>query len=335
MHIPQISAPFRPIHHIVSAGYGHHILQTAMELRLFDALEAGPLTIQELASALDTSPESTGALLEVLRALSLVTVSEGSYENSPSARQYLVQTSDACQAPFLSMLTNLYDSAMTDISFKMRHRGGEKEKTEKDWANPKVLEGMGRASLRGPVQNALAFVRNLPGFDAFTSMCDVGGNHGFYSMAFLDANPRLQATVCDLPHVTGPARQLHEKYGYAERMQVDNLNLETEAPTGFYDLVFTSHLLYNWNGRLSEVIGKLAGALKPKGWLVLNHMAPTQGAPDLINALVNFHTCLSGYPTHSLSQPALEAACHAVGLEEITTSLDPDTQNLLFAARMP
>lgn len=335
MHIPDVSAPFRPLHHIISAGYGHHILQTAIKLGLFDTLATGPMTAQALAATMNSTPESTKALLEVLLALDLVIKSGDAYQNSPTSQQYLVQASDTCQAPFLSMLTHLYDSAMADIPSKMKHNGGEKAKTEKEWANPDVLEGMGRASLRGPVQNALAFVRNLSGFDAFTSMCDVGGNHGFYSMAFVDANPRLNATVCDLPHVTGPARQLHEKYGYAERMQVKNLNLETEAPTGFYDLMFTSHLLYSWNDRLSEVIGKLAGALNPKGWLVLNHMAPTKGKPDLISTLMNFHTCLSGYPTHSLSQPALEAACRTVGLEEITTSLDPDTQNLLFAARMP
>jgi len=335
MHIPHVTAPFRPIHHIISAGYGYSILQGAMELRLFDELAKGPSTSRELAVAMQTGPEQTGALLEVLRTLELVERDGDTYRNTPSAQQYLVQASDACQAPFLSMLTSLYDTVMAEMPARMKNTDGEKEKTEKEWANPEVLEAMGRASLRGPVQNTLAFIRDLPGFDDFTSLCDVGGNHGFYSMALLDANPRLHATVCDLPHVTGPARKLHEKYGYKERMQVQNLDLETESPKGAYDIVFTSHILYNWNGRLSEVIGRLTPSLKPGGWLVLNHMAPTEDEPDLVNALMAFHTSLSGYPSHSLSRPELEAACHGCGLTEITTSFDTDTWCLLFAARKP
>ncbi|WP_300672525.1 methyltransferase dimerization domain-containing protein [Desulfoluna sp.] len=335
MHIPHVTAPFRPVHRILAAGCGTRILQAAMELRLFDELSKGPATPEELAAIIQSTPHQTEALLEVLRSLELVEREGRAYQNAPCAHQYLVQSSDNCQAPFISMLTGLYDSALSDIPSRMKNAHGEKEKMEKGWATPEVLEGMGRASLRGPVQATLSFVQNLPGFDEATTLCDMGGNHGFYSMALLDANPRLYATVCDLPHVTGPARKLHEKYGYAKRMEVKNLNLETESPDGVYDIIFASHILYSWKGRMSEVIGKLSRSLKPGGWLVLNHMAPTEGKPNPINALMAFHATLSGYPSHSLSQHELETACDACGLKETTTAFDDDSWALLFAARKP
>jgi len=335
MHIPHITAPFRPIHHIVSAACGHRILQGAMTLGLFDELAKGPATAGSLANALDTGPDQTKALLEVLVALELVMGEGDTYRNTASAQHYLVQTSDACQAPFLTMLSGLYDKALADIPSRMASTEGEKEKTEEGWANPEVLEAMGRASLRGPVQKTLSFVRALPGFDGFTALCDVGGNHGFYSMALLDTNPGLTATVCDLPHVTGPAGELHAKYGYKNRITVQDLDLETESPKGTYDIILSSHILYSWSGRLPEVIRRLARSLKPGGWLVLNHMAPTDGTPNLINALMNFHTSLSGYPTHFLRPEELESACRECGLTEPRTSFDPDTWNLLFAAQKP
>lgn len=335
MHLPDITAPFRPIHHIVAAGYGHRILLGALEIGLFDQLAKGPATVEELTMALDAGPVQTKALLETLVALALVETDGKSYQNTPSAQQYLVRASDACQAPFITMLTGLYETALADIPARMKTSEAEQKKTESLWAKPEALEGMGRASLRGPVQKALAFIRDLPGFDGFSSLCDVGGNHGFYSMALLDANPGLTATVCDLPHVTGPAAEIHKKYGYSERMTVQDLNLNTDAPEGTYDIVFASHILYAWSGRLIEVIRRLAQPLKPGGWLVLNHMAPTEGRPNLINALMNFHASLSGYPAHVLDSDELESATGECGLTAPRTSLDHDTWALLFAVQKP
>ena len=57
------------------------------------------------------------------------------------------------------------------------------------------------------------FITALPEFLTLKHMCDLGGNHGFYTMALLDKNAQLRGTVCDLLKVAELARGLIAEMG--------------------------------------------------------------------------------------------------------------------------
>ena len=61
-------------------------------------------------------------------------------------------------------------------------------------------------------------------------MCDLGGNHGFYTMALLDRNSRLRGTICDLPEVVKLAKEVIPEMGYSDRIDTIGANLEANDP---------------------------------------------------------------------------------------------------------
>ena len=80
---------------LMSLAGGHveaRIVQTAVELRIFDVLDSEPLGAEAVAARLVLDTAATELLLNALVALDLLEKQHHAFSLAPIARQYLVKT---------------------------------------------------------------------------------------------------------------------------------------------------------------------------------------------------------------------------------------------------
>jgi predicted O-methyltransferase YrrM len=308
-----------------------------MELGLFDSLAAEPADAKELAKRMGTVENLTEALADVLAALNLLKKEATTYSLSDAAKTFLVSTSGAHQESTIK--SNLAFGQLFENIPALLRKGASKPE-QAMWHGADAMKQIGKTSFGGSLQNAVEFIAGLPEFPNFRHVCDLAGSHGFYAMALLDKNPRLQGTICDLPEVAKTAKELIADMGYADRMDTMGVDLETTDTFGQgYDLIFTSHMLYGWKDRLEGFFSRVYDALEPGGVFISNHCAiPRNGEEEVSVVMLELMTRLVGYPTHHLSEKELKGALSSCGFGNFTVrqpekSLQHHT--LILAARKP
>lgn len=344
MLIPEVTADFRPIERIFLQAHVDEIMMMAADAKIFDHL-ATPASARQVAEKIRCSSLITKRLLDALVEIKLVSHSDALYANTPSANAFLVSTSPTYQLNGLKRLKAHYADYSANLGKLFEKAQGkmddqqdaQRDKVAENWATRDALEGMGSYALCGTLQESMKFIRGLPGFMEFRTMCDIGGNHGYYSMALLDENPKLEGTVCDLPHVVPVAQKFYEEKGYGARLTAKTADLRTDAPLGEnYDLVFASHILYAWAENWADILPKVHTALAPNGWFVTNHVAmPENGDLEGERIFVELLTVLGGFATHHLEKIALEEAFMNAGFINITARISDQTGMLLLAGQKP
>ena len=336
MKIPQIESNFRELDDILRAGYTPNVISTAMELGLFDTLFEEPMDAHTLSFRLGTVEDLTEAFANVLVALNLLAKTGADYSLVPLSKDFLVKSTPAYQGGMIAMM-----SQHGEVMEKMHEilKNGPPEAFDSGmWANTEVMKSMRQGVMAGSIQDATEFISALPEFASMSRMCDLGGNHGFYTMAMLDRNPQLKGTICDLPEVVKLAKEVISEMGYTDRIDTIGCDLETDGSIGKgYDLILASNVIYAWKGHLEDVFERINKAMVPGGVFVSNHFSmDDDGCGPVSGTMMELMTRLGGYPTHHLSEEELKSALTACGFGDFTVRPAEDGRqyrSLILAAR--
>ncbi len=335
MNIPQIKSNFRPLDDILYKGYAPTVISTAMELGLFDALAKEPMNANTLSAKLGTIENITEAFANVLVSLKLLEKNGDYYSLAQVAEEFLVKASPAYQGATIAMFSH-YGQVMSKMPEILKN-GPPKFDTDM-WANIEAMKVGGQGTRGGSIQDVTEFITTLPEFPNLKNMCDLGGSHGFYTMALLDKNPQLRGTILDLPKVAELAKELILEMGYAERIDTIGADIKTDISIGeAYDLVFASHVIYEWKGHLDDILKRINKAMVPGGVFVSNHLSMDDDeCGPMSGTMVELMTRLMGYPTHHLSEDELKKALETSGFGDFTVRPAEEARQykcLILAAR--
>ncbi len=257
---------------------GFASLHAASSLNLFDFLEKGQRTIQELSLATGIAEKRLLPLLEILLHFRIITNNNERYANSHLASTYLVSWSPFCQrshihknAVFLEKIWACLPERLVEGPFVF-HR----EEFFADLALPAMAEN----ALTGRLQRTVSEIVGMPEFTKAKKMLDLGGGHGLYAIALASLNPGLEAYVFDLPDVVvlaGRSISHHQ----AARVHTIPGNFFTDAIGGGYDLIFSSS---NPSGKSPGLLQKIADALN-EGGLFVNVQSDDNDRDDPFHAL--------------------------------------------------
>ncbi len=255
----------------VIEGYGRfHVLVTALELGVFDALdESGPSTAKDLANTVGASAEHLATLLEGVVACGLLEHRFGRFELNDTARRYLVSSSPASMAELIPVSPGPLEN-WGRLSDTVRH-GQPAAPVDDDPAAFYVplVEGtfttIHRCASRADLQlrySALDRPRVL----------DLGAGGAPWSIAVLLANPGACAVANDLPGVVEVAARKLTEFDLAHRAEVrpgDFHSIELEAES--YDLVVLGHICRTEGVEgTRHLIARAFEALRPGGRVVLS-----------------------------------------------------------------
>jgi ubiquinone/menaquinone biosynthesis C-methylase UbiE len=313
-------------------------LFAALEHEIFGELDAGPLTISDLAQRTGIAPVPLRTLVATLVALGLVVRQDETFANAPGSARYLVPGKPAYFGDYYRLQINrqLYP-AMVRLEAGLAGDaaallfGGE----EGLMADPAQAAVFSLAQHAGSLGPAVMLAR---GFDLAgrRRMLDVAGGTGAFSISLCQRNSALSSTILDFPNVVALARDYVADADLSDRIAFIGGNaLEVDWPTG-QDVVLMSYLLSAVPDAAIDVLfSRAAAALAPGGLLLVHDfMLDDSGdGPDLAAQWFLINLALSPHGT-SFSAAELAPRLERTGLR-LRESRDHihDITRLLVAER--
>ena len=334
--------PNDPIVKIVNTSYMSYIVNTAVEIGLFDVLDGKSLNVTEITEKLETKQSVTNALLIVLDAAGLLEFNTGQYSLSPTAASSLVESSGDNRIDWLSKnavsgnkpMENLKAALTGELERPQSHHGTGSAWSQKEW-----LIASKKRTEEGP-QTVPDFIESLPEFGKFRKMIDFAGSIGYYSFPLLDKNPKLKAYVYDLPNVCEIGREVQKDEENFDRVTFCSFDMRNNDPIGEgYDLFFVSNVLYGQRTKeeLVTFFKKANKAMEKGGVLVSNHWTNNRSNDGYLSFTISaLQQSLNGRPVHFVEEDTLKEALAESGFDNFTvkrTNNDAANPVLLLAAR--
>jgi predicted O-methyltransferase YrrM len=125
-------------------------------------------------------------------------------------------------------------------------------------------------ALAGRAKNVAPHLAAAVSLDGASTLLDVGGGTGIYSIAFLQKHPGLRAIVWDRPEVLRVAREFAEQYGVADRLECRPGDMFADAVPEA-DVVLLSNILHDWDEpQCRHLVGRCANVLPAGGRLIIH-----------------------------------------------------------------
>lgn len=247
-------------------------LAFALTIGLFDRLEAGALSSEQIGEAFGLAPRVRPALLAFLASNGLIERgADGRFANTRAASTFLVRKSPRYIGGRGLLFQGFFD-AIAQLP--------ESLATGKPWTaegQHDMFSGFSPEEQRwfaeGMFANAVHGGRSLAevvDFTRFQSLLDVGGNSGGYTIALVEANPGLRATIFDLAPIRELALERVVAAGMTDRITfAAGSFFEDELPPG-HDVLLLSSILHDWDDTdCATILGRCFRALEPGGTVVV------------------------------------------------------------------
>jgi ubiquinone/menaquinone biosynthesis C-methylase UbiE len=249
-------------------------LFAALELDVFTVLAAGRRTPEKLAACTGIPEHRMRTLLHALAALGLVVPGDGGYANAPASARYLVRGGEQQLGEYfrLQVGRQIYP-ALVHLDAGLAGTGGAFDTLAGLLADPDEARTFTDAQHAGSLAAARVLAARLDLAGA-RSLLDVGGGSGAFSIALCAANPRLRATVLDLPAVLAVAERERVTAGLTDRITLLPGDATATDWPGGQDVVLMSYLLSALDDeQIDLVLARAAATLDPGGLLVVHDFA--------------------------------------------------------------
>jgi 2-polyprenyl-3-methyl-5-hydroxy-6-metoxy-1,4-benzoquinol methylase len=275
----------------VSEGANLYAVAAAIELGIFDALKQnGPLSIDELAIKIESSPRGVHALVDHLcQADYLYSLGDGRYTNSQTSLHHL--TSDvpvsADMKPVLQLFSTKHMSELSlSIAGAVRNGGSVKADNHAEqfdhpfWLHfSKVTGNMAHTSA--------ADVTSKCSFAIGSKVLDVASGSGEYGFGVLQEFPKSEVTFQDYPTVLEQVKSNAYRRG-VEAIKSDRADFipgsffEVDINSKF-DTVIASNILHHFSVNTSNIfLSKANTLLNVGGYVIIVDICPSDAPYSLL-----------------------------------------------------
>ena len=248
-------------------------IMVGMKLGVFDALVSGALTSTDVANRCGTSPPATEKLMNSLVGSGYLRFDRDTYSLTAVARKWV--TRDSPHSMRDKVLFEFVEWTAVE-HFEEFVRTGQpldlhRSISDEGWG----LYQRAMRSLSGLAADEI--IRRTPMPAGATAMLDIGGSHGYISVAMCRRYAALRAVILDLPAAVEHAAPILAKEGMGDRV-VHRAGdaLTDDFGTSAWDLIYVSQLLHHFDEATNrEFCRRVARALKPGGvFVILEMMRP-------------------------------------------------------------
>ena len=273
-----------PIFEAFRGSYSTELLAAAVaHFNLFAHLADGPLSFDQLRGCLGLEIRPANVLFTALCAMGLLTRETDQHlALTPLAQEHLIpggpfEVSDyvglvAQNHGVLEMVERLRTNRPAGAkpggpgaSFIYRE-GLESAMEQEASARRLTLALAGRAKNVAPV-----LAQRLPIDESVTTLLDVGGGTGIYSIALLQRHEHLRAIVLDRAEVLKVALEMGNAYGVADRLELLPADMFTDEFPTHCDIILLSNILHDWDlPECQTLVNRCAAALPAGGRLIIH-----------------------------------------------------------------
>jgi SAM-dependent methyltransferase len=265
------------------------------ELEVFDALEAGPLTASEAATACGAAPGPMELLLDALAACGYVRFSNGRFALTRRSRRWLLGTDRSLRD---KLLLQVIEWRWLESLERFVRTGKPLEFHDSMSPADRDLYHRGMRALAGIAGREVARLAPVP--RGARRMLDLGGSHGHFAAEICRRHPALSAEVMDLPEAIESAAPLRAAEGLGERLvHRPGDAAAADLGDGQYDLVLMSNLAHHLDAEQNrDLARRVAKALRPGGAFVILDAARAErpGQAGQIPALLGLYFAMQSRP---------------------------------------
>ncbi|MCP4630047.1 MAG: methyltransferase, partial [bacterium] len=254
----------------LSGGYWQTCaLHAAVKLDLFSTLGDETLRGEDLAQRLAGDTRGVSMLLNALTAMALLSKSNNKYRNTPAAKSYLSKTSDQYVGYMIMHHHNLVEG-WNRLDEAVLSGRPVRQRAHQDLENFIEHFLMGMFTL---ARNLAPKIVDIVDLSKRNRLLDLGGGPGTYAIHFCLKNPKLKATVFDLPTSRSFAEKTVQKFNVADRIDFLEGNYLTDTLSGSYDVAWLSHILHGEGPEdCQRIIEKADSVLKPGGLIIIHEI---------------------------------------------------------------
>jgi 2-hydroxy-4-(methylsulfanyl)butanoate S-methyltransferase len=267
--MPEAITDVREISRIAYGFMGSKALFAALDLGLFDLLASEPATRDQLAEKTGVAKNRMSTLLSALTALGFLLHVESSYANAPATQRYLVRGGDAFFGDYYRLqIDKLIFPGLIGLTDGLL--GRPNQSMREMLADPDNAALFSDAQHQGSMGPALLLSRRVD-LAGRTSLLDVAGGSGAFSIVLCKRHPNLRATLLDFPNVIEVARRYIDESQLSSRIAlVAGDALEAEWPDN-QEVVLMSYLLSAvGESDIPNLLDRAWHSLSPGGLLVLH-----------------------------------------------------------------
>lgn len=324
---------------LMALASGHaeaRILQTAVSLGVFEALESAPQTAEPIAQKLNLEAKATELLLNGLAALGILEKRAQTFLLTEAAKRYLLRRSPQ-YAGSMILFEDLSWQSWAKLPEAIR-TGRPVRPATMYQEDPHETEIFIKAmdSLVKARGDTTALIDVLD-WQAVGELLDVGSGPATYPIALCRTFPNMRATIFDLPGTLKITERLVEEAKMEKRIAMIGGDYRTDPIPGRYDVVFLSNIIHGEDDRKNEaLIGKLSQNLKPSGRIVIkDHILDESRAGPAVGAIFSLLMLLTTDGGRCYSFGEIRNWLERAGLSQIQ-QIDlppPLTSSLVVATR--
>ena len=254
---------------LVEGFFTSSVIFTLHRLKVFERLEDGEQTAEEIAEALGGDKGSLERLLNAGVMLKLLKRQGDVYELSQIARNVLVPSAgESYIGDWIELMEQFRDAysrldqAVLTGSPSMDPRdylGGDQARTRKY-----VMAMHSYAATRG--QDLARYLDT----SRVRSLLDLGCGPGTFAFHLAACNPSMRVVLADVPGVLDVAKEVQHKYELPNPIDYLPMDASCDPIKGKYDMVLASNFLQCFDeSQRRELLQRIYDAIEPGGSLVV------------------------------------------------------------------
>ncbi len=312
------------------------LIAAAVRHKIFDALDAGAVTVAEVCEKSATSERGTRILLNALAGIGLLNKGAAKYSLAPDAAEFLVSRKPKFMGKFF------HHTTVNILPIWMQL--GELVKTGKP-VNLVNQEESGTEFFHDFVEDlfqvnygsAQALAQELQLSDAQNPVfvLDLAAGSGVWGIALAQSSPHVRVTAVDWAGIIPLTKKTAEKFGLGNRFEYVAGDLQTADFGTNHNVATLGHILHSEGAEKSRaLLKKVFAALAPGGtvaiaeWLVNeDRTAPVSGLIFAVNMLVNTEE------GDTFSFEEIKSWLDEAGFENVRTVDSPSVSPLVLATK--
>jgi 2-polyprenyl-3-methyl-5-hydroxy-6-metoxy-1,4-benzoquinol methylase len=255
------------------------ILATAIHAKVFDLLDGGPKTVEEMAQASGNSARGLRSIMNALVGFQFLSKSpDGRYALTPESAAFLVSSKPGYLGKFVEFsglhmiqtwlpLPEVVQTGKPSTAVNQQDGGAA---FFQELVEPIFAMSYPATQVAGPALG-LASAKNP------IKQLDIGTGSGVWGIGLAQQSPQISVTAQDWPNVLEVTKRMAARFNLADRFQyLPGDFQDVDFGTG-YNLVTIGHILHSEGvERSRRLLKKAAAALAPKGTILITEFLVNQ-----------------------------------------------------------
>ena len=285
-----------------------------IKLDLFTVIGEEQLSGDDVAARLNGNPRGITMLLNAFTAMNLLLKTEDKFSNTVAAKTFLSKDSPEYLGYMIMHHHHLVDSwSQLDQAVHTGDPVRSRASNSEEWRE---------SFLMGMFNNAMKLAPQIAATIDLSErhrLMDLGGGPGTYAIHFCKKNPKLKASVHDLPTTRPFAQKTIEKFDLADRIDFKETDYLKEDIKGTYDVAWLSHILHGEGpDDCRMIIQKAVSAIEPGGLIIVHDfiLNNTMDGP-LFPALFSLNMLLGTPSGQSYSEEQIKEMLTRAGVKKV------------------